>query len=238
METTIRTASLPLHFIPTDQIGTAKSLQIDVKGLESELRKNVAGEVRFDDGSRGMYAHDASNYRMVPLGVVLPKCAEDVIATAAACRKYGAPLHGRGGGTGIPGQTVNDGVLLDFSKYMRALLHISPDEKLAQVEPGIVLDELRDAAKPYHLTFGPDPATHSRCTLGGMIGNNSCGIHSVMAGRTADNIESLDVLLYDGTRMQVGQTSEEDLERIVREGGAEKAKSTASYAPCATDMPA
>ena len=219
MATTLRTEALPLHFIPVDQVGTPKSLTIDVHSLEADLLREVKGEVRFDAGSRGMYAHDASNYRMVPLGVVLPRSADDVVATVNACRKHGVPLHGRGGGTGIPGQTVNNGVVLDFSKYMRRIQRLSPDEKLASVEPGIVLDELRDAAKPFELTFGPDPATHTRCTLGGMIGNNSCGIHSVMAGRTADNIESLDVVLYDGTRMQVGKTSEAELEQIIAGGG-------------------
>jgi FAD/FMN-containing dehydrogenase/Fe-S oxidoreductase len=216
---TIETQTSPIHFIPTDQVGTAKTLTIDVEGLEAELRQHVRGEVRFDAGSRAMYSQDASNYRMVPLGVVLPRNDNDVVAAVAACRRFGAPLHGRGGGTGIPGQTVNDGLLLDFSKYMRHIVGIDPDKKLATVQPGVVLDELRDAAKEHGLTFGPDPATHSRCTLGGMIGNNSCGIHSVMAGRTADNVESLDIVLYDGTRLEVGKTSEEELERIIGEGG-------------------
>jgi FAD/FMN-containing dehydrogenase/Fe-S oxidoreductase len=125
----------------------------------------------------------------------------------------------RGGGTGIPGQTVNIAVLLDFSKYMNRLVELNPQEHYARVQPGIVLDELRKAANKFELTFGPDPATHSRNTLGGMIGNNSCGIHSMMAHETADNIEELDIVLYDGTRMTVGPTPDHELDRIIREGG-------------------
>lgn len=156
---------------------------------------------------------------MVPIGVVLPKNAEDVAQTLAVCRRHGAPVVARGGGTGIPGQTVNVAVLLDFSKYMNRILELNPAEKYARVQPGIVLDELRKAANQYELTFGPDPATHSRCTLGGMIGNNSCGIHSVMAGETVDNIDELEVITYDGIRMRVGKTSDEEYDRIQSEGG-------------------
>src|SRR5207253_894111 len=162
------------------------TLTVNVAGLEAELRARVRGEVRFSGGDRGMYASDASNYRMVPLGVILPRDADDVTAAVAACRRHGAPVFARGGGTGIPGQTVNEGVLFDFSKYMNRLVELDAEAERARVEPGIVLDELRKAANRYDLTFGPDPATHSRCTLGGMIGNNSCGTHSVMAGETAD----------------------------------------------------
>ena len=219
MTSAIEVKSTPIQFIPKDQIGTTRSLEVDVAGLEALLRQTVRGEVRFDNGSRAMYAHDAGNYRMVPLGVILPRDVDDVAATVAACRQFGVPLHGRGGGTGIPGQTVNDGIILDFSKYMNALLELDSEKKLARVQPGIVLDSLREAANKYDLTFGPDPATHSRCTLGGMIGNNSCGMHSQMAGRTADNIEELEILLYDGTRMRVGRTSEEELDRIIQAGG-------------------
>ncbi|MGI8958204.1 MAG: FAD-binding and (Fe-S)-binding domain-containing protein [Bryobacteraceae bacterium] len=201
------------------QTGTTATTIIDVAGLENALRRDVKGEIRFSDGDRGMYASDAGNYRMVPIGVVLPKDAEDVLHTLAACRRYGAPLVARGGGTGIPGQTVNVALLLDFSKYMNQITEMKPQEKYARVQPGIVLDELRKAAGKHGLTFGPDPATHSRNTLGGMIGNNSCGIHSMMAGETVDNIDEPDVVTYDGTCMTVGATSDEDLERIIREGG-------------------
>jgi len=156
---------------------------------------------------------------MVPLGVVLPRDSKDVVQTVAVCRRHGVNLHGRGGGTGIPGQTVNDGIVIDFSKYMNSIIEVDIKKKLARVEPGLVHDTLRDALKQHKLTFGPDPATHNRCTFGGMIGNNSCGVHSQMAGRTADNIAELDIVLYDGTVMTVGKTDEDELERIIKAGG-------------------
>jgi FAD/FMN-containing dehydrogenase/Fe-S oxidoreductase len=187
--------------------------------LEGELRAAIKGEVRFADSDRGMYASDAGNYRMVPIGAVLPRDAEDVLATLAVCRRNGAPIVARGGGTGIPGQTVNAAVVIDFSKYMNRVVEMNPEQHYARVQPGIILDELRSAAGKYGLTFGPDPATHSRNTLGGMIGNNSCGIHSVMAGETVDNIDELDVVTYDGVRMTVGATSDHELDRNIRDGG-------------------
>ena len=187
--------------------------------LAHELRASISGEVRFDAGSRAAYATDGSNYRQVPIGVVIPTNTEDVIQTVALCRRYQVPLLPRGGGTSLAGQTCNTAVVLDMSKYMHNILEIRPEQKLARVQPGIVLDTLRSAAEHYHLTFGPDPATHAQCTLGGMIGNNSCGTHSVMAGMTSDNIEALDILTYDGLRMRVGKTSEEELAQIISEGG-------------------
>src|SRR4051812_27506863 len=201
------------------QTGTTDQISIDVQGLERELRSVMRGEVRFGGGDRGLYASDAGNYRMVPIGVVLPRDADDVLQTLAVCRRYGAPIVARGGGTGIPGQTVNVAVVLDFSKYMNRIVELNPAQKYARVQPGIVLDELRKAAGTHGLTFGPDPATHNRNTLGGMIGNNSCGIHSMMAGETVDNIDELDIVLYDGTRMTVGATSDEDLDRLIQRGG-------------------
>ncbi|WP_026442468.1 FAD-binding and (Fe-S)-binding domain-containing protein [Pseudacidobacterium ailaaui] len=187
--------------------------------LEKRLRAVVRGEVRFDAGSRALYATDASNYRQVPIGLVVPRDAEDVIAALACCREFGAPVLARGGGTSLAGQCCNVAVVLDFSKYMRGIHWLDPERKLAHVEPGIVLDRVREAAEEHHLTFAPDPATHSRCTLGGMIGNNSCGVHALMGGKTVDNIHSLDVLLYDGTRMTVGATPEEELQAIMAAGG-------------------
>src|SRR5207237_1069589 len=183
------------------------------------LSPAIAGEVRFSAGDRALYSTDASNYRQVPIGVVVPKSIEDVIATMALCREHGAPLLSRGGGTSLAGQCCNTAVVVDYSKYLNHVLVIDPDSRTAWVEPGVVLDVLREAAEKFHLTFGPDPATHSHCTLGGMIGNNSCGVHSVTAGRTADNVESLDILTYAGHQMTVGRTNEEVLSRIVREGG-------------------
>jgi FAD/FMN-containing dehydrogenase/Fe-S oxidoreductase len=181
------------------------SLTTDGEGLSKALRAQIRGEVRFDRGTRALYATDGSNYRLVPIGVVLPRDTEDVLATIALCREFGAPLLCRGAGTSLAGQCCNVAVILDFSKYMSKILEIDPARRIARVQPGVVLDRLRDAAEKHHLTFAPDPATHGRCTLGGMIGNNSCGVHSVMAGKTDDNIEELDVVTYDGTRLRVGK---------------------------------
>ncbi|HTA84784.1 MAG TPA: FAD-binding and (Fe-S)-binding domain-containing protein [Silvibacterium sp.] len=187
--------------------------------LEARIKSRIQGEVHFDPGGRALYATDASNYRQVPIGVVLPRDITDVEATIAACRELGAPILARGAGTSLSGQCCNVAVVLDFSRSMRSILSLDPQARLATVEPGIVLDRVREAAEFHHLTFAPDPATHSRCTLGGMIGNNSCGTHALMGGKTVDNIRSLDVLLYDGTRMTVGVTSDEEFQRIVAAGG-------------------
>jgi FAD/FMN-containing dehydrogenase/Fe-S oxidoreductase len=186
--------------------------------LEAHLIAAIRGEVRFDTGYRALYATDASNYRQVPIGVVIPRDAADVEAALAACRDLGAPILARGGGTSLAGQCCNIAVVLDFSKYMRSIRTLDPDRKLAHVDPGIVLDRVREAAEKHHLTFAPDPATHSRCTIGGMIGNNSCGTHALMGGKTVDNVRSLDVLLYDGTRMTVGATSDAEFARIIAAG--------------------
>ncbi|HEY7098115.1 MAG TPA: FAD-linked oxidase C-terminal domain-containing protein [Terriglobales bacterium] len=197
----------------------ARSTTVDAAALADRLRRNLRGEVRFDKGSRALYATDGSNYRQIPIGVVLPRDTDDVITAVSLCREFNAPLLCRGAGTSLAGQCCNIAVILDTSKYMTRILEIDPKTRRARVQPGVVLDHLRDAAERYHLTFGPDPATHNRCTLGGMIGNNSCGVHSVMAGKTDENIEKLDVLTYDGVRLNVGATSEEELGRIIRTGG-------------------
>jgi FAD/FMN-containing dehydrogenase/Fe-S oxidoreductase len=196
-----------------------QTLNIDAEILASDLCAVVRGEVRFDDGARALYATDASNYRQVPIGVVVPRDADDVIATVALARKHGAPILARGGGTSLAGQCCNVAVVLDFSKYMHHIRELNAGRKYARVEPGIILDDLRNAAEQHTLTFGPDPATHTHCTLGGMIGNNSCGVHGLMAGKTADNIEELEILTYDGIRMRVGPTSDDELEQIIAAGG-------------------
>ena len=191
----------------------------EAEALAQELSKTVRGEVRFDRGSRALYATDGSNYRQIPIGVVLPKDAEDVAAAIAVCQRHDVPLLPRGGGTSLAGQCCNLAVVIDLSKYLNSILEIDPQRRLARVQPGVILDHLRNAAEVYHLTFGPDPSTHSQCTLGGMIGNNSCGVHSVMAGMTSENIEELEILTYDGLRMRVGATGEEQLAQITSEGG-------------------
>jgi len=192
---------------------------VNAAGIEQALRKAVRGEVRFDAGSRALYATDASNYRQVPIGLIVPRDAEDVAAALAVCRQFGAPVLPRGAGTSLAGQCCNVAVVFDFSKYMNRILEVDPDRRVARVQPGLVLDTLRNRAEQHKLTFGPDPSTHSRCTLGGMIGNNSCGTHSLLAGKTVDNVEELRVLLYDGTELTVGPTSESELARITAAGG-------------------
>jgi FAD/FMN-containing dehydrogenase/Fe-S oxidoreductase len=196
-----------------------QTLNVDAEILASELKRAIKGEVRFDNGSRALYATDASNYRQVPIGVVLPRDADDVIATVALARKHGAPILARGGGTSLAGQCCNVAVVMDFSKYMHNIRELNVDDKYAIIEPGIILDDLRNAAEKHTLTFGPDPATHTHCTLGGMIGNNSCGVHALMSGKTVDNIEELEIVTYDGVRMRVGPTSDDALESIIAAGG-------------------
>ncbi len=205
---------------------TKYSKGVDAKSLEAELKSAIEGEVRFDEGSKALYATDGSNYRQVPIGVVLPKTEQDIINTVAVCRKYHAPLLSRGGGTSLTGACCNVAVVMDMTKYYNKVLHIDKDKKTVLVQPGIVLDEMRGTTqKEANLTFGPDPATHSHCAIGGMLGNNSCGVHSVMAqfygygARMSDNTESLTILTYDGIKMKVGPTSDEELENIIKEGG-------------------
>jgi FAD/FMN-containing dehydrogenase len=150
---------------------------VHASSLARKLKKRIEGEVRFDSGSRALYATDASNYHQVPIGVVIPKTAEDVIETVALCREFGAPILSRGGGTSLAGQCCNVAVVMDMSKYFNQILEINEKEMFARVRPGLVLDRLREHTIKHHrLTFGPDPATHNHCTLGGMLGNNSCGV--------------------------------------------------------------
>lgn len=196
-----------------------QDLNVDAAALAAALQREVRGEVRFDNGSRALYSTDASNYRQVPIGVVMPRTVDDVISTVALARKFGAPILARGGGTSLAGQCCNVAVVMDFSKYMNHVIELDPQHKFARVQPGLILDDLRAQAEKHNLTFGPDPATHTHCTLGGMIGNNSCGVHSLMAGKTVDNIEELDILTYDGHRMTVGRTSEAQLAEIIDAGG-------------------
>ncbi|MCI0602913.1 FAD-binding protein [bacterium] len=190
-----------------------------MKNLENDLRAAIQGEVRFDPGTRAIYSTDASNYRQVPIGVVLPRTLEDVVKTHEIARTHSAPVLSRGGGTSLAGQCCNVAIVMDFSKYLNRVLNIDPVERIGDVEPGTILDDLRSAAENHHLTFGPDPASHSRCTIGGMIGNNSCGVHSVYSGKTEDNVHEMDVLTYRGLRLSVGKTSEQELQSIMSKGG-------------------
>jgi FAD/FMN-containing dehydrogenase/Fe-S oxidoreductase len=187
--------------------------------LERDLRQRVDGEVRFDPGSRGAYSTDASNYRQVPIGVVVPRTIDAAVAAVAVCHEHGAPVVSRGGGTSLAGQACNAAVVIDWSKYCHAVVSADPEGMTCVVEPGIVLDELNARLAPHALMFGPRPATHDHCTLGGMIGNNSCGATAQAYGKTVDNVVRLEVLTYDGERFWTGPTSDGEYARIVAEGG-------------------
>ena len=187
--------------------------------LAAALGARIRGEVQFGTGDRALYATDSSNYRQLPIGVVRPLDTDDLVETLRVCREADAPVTLRGAGTSLAGQAANVAVIVDVSRHLDRILEVDPARRIARVQPGVVLDDLRAAAERHGLTFGPDPATHDRCTLGGMLGNDSCGAHSIMAGRTSDNVESLDVLTYDGVRLTVGRTSDAELARLCAEPG-------------------
>ncbi|MFJ3213312.1 FAD-binding and (Fe-S)-binding domain-containing protein [Streptomyces flaveolus] len=201
----------------TDPLSDA--LVSDFTGLEAALRAAVDGEVRFDAGSRGAYATDGSNYRQVPIGVVVPRSLQAGAQAVQVCARFGAPVLSRGGGTSLAGQSTNTAVVIDWSKYCHHLVSVDPDARTCVVEPGIVLDELNRRLADHGLQFGPKPSTHSHCALGGMIGNNSCGASAQAYGKTVDNVRRLEVLTYDGARMWVGPTSRAERARIATEGG-------------------
>jgi FAD/FMN-containing dehydrogenase len=209
---------LPVLPLPPSSHGKPVDTFEHAADLERALAAAVRGDVRFDRGSRALYASDASNYRQIPIGVVAPRDADDVAAAINVCAQFDAPILPRGAGTSLAGQSCNVAVVVDFTKYMNRIVELNAEARYARVQPGVVLDTLRDRAERHKITFGPDPSTHSRCTLGGMIGNNSCGTHSLLAGKTVDNVEELTVLLYDGTVMTVGATTQEELASIA--GGA------------------
>ncbi|GAA2782311.1 FAD-binding and (Fe-S)-binding domain-containing protein [Streptomyces rameus] len=191
----------------------------DRSGLEAALRAEVDGEVRFDAGSRGAYATDGSNYRQVPLGVVVPRTVEAGARAVSVCARFDAPVLSRGGGTSLAGQTTNTAVVIDWSKYCTGVLSVDPERRTCVVEPGIVLDELNRRLARHRLQFGPKPSTHSHCALGGMIGNNSCGASAQAYGKTVDNVRRLEILTYDGQRAWVGPTPPDERDRIVAGGG-------------------
>jgi FAD/FMN-containing dehydrogenase/Fe-S oxidoreductase len=221
MSTRVPFAGEPQLIAPKELMRRERPAGVDARELERALRQSVEGEVRFDAGSQAMYAVDASNYRQIPLGVVVPRTRADVIATVAACRAHGAAVLSRAGGTSLAGQTVNRGVVIDFSKYMHRILELDSIGRAAVVEPGVICDQLERAAAPYELTFGPRPATHSRCGFGGMLGNDACGAYAQMAGKVVDNTEEMEVLLYDGTVMRVGWMTDADLDVAARRAGRE-----------------
>jgi FAD/FMN-containing dehydrogenase/Fe-S oxidoreductase len=197
----------------------------DTGALERRLREALAGEVRFDSGSKALYATDSSNYRQIPIGVVIPATLDDVVATHAICAELGAPILARGCGTSLSGETVNHAVVMDFSKRLDAIGDPDAVARTITVEPGAINERVNLRTGPSGLVFAPDPSTHAYCTIGGNVGNNSCGIHSVQSQlygpgpRTSDNVAALEVLTYDGARFWVGCDEEDDLERIIGEGG-------------------
>ncbi len=192
---------------------------MDRSHLRSDLVSRVDGEVRFDAGSRAVYAQDASNYRQVPIGVVVPRTVDAAVAAIAACRDHDVPVLSRGGGTSLAGQCCNEAVVIDWTKYCHRLLSVDPDAKTVVVEPGATLDKVNDALAGYGLMVGPKPSTHVSCTIGGMIGNNSCGSTAQAYGKMADSVRRLEVACYGGLRTWVGRTSDEGFERITAAGG-------------------
>ncbi len=187
--------------------------------LRAALEEHVDGEVRFDAGSRAAYAHDGSNYRQVPIGVVVPRSVDAAVAAVAVCQEAGAPILSRGGGTSLAGQCCNEAVVIDWTKYCHHLVSVDPAAKTAIIEPGAALDKVNDGLQEHGLMVGPKPSTHVSCTIGGMIGNNSCGSTAQAYGKMADSVRRLEILTYDGLRTWVGETSDEEFEWITAATG-------------------
>jgi FAD/FMN-containing dehydrogenase/Fe-S oxidoreductase len=199
---------------------------VDVGHLKRRLEQTVSGEVRFDAGSKAMYANDSSNFRQIPLGVVVPRSAEDVEATHRACAEFGAPIVNRGGGTSLSGETVNRAIVIDCSKYLTWIGDADPEKRTVRCQPGAINEHVNEkTGGQAGLIFGPDPSTHDRCTIGGNIGNNSCGIHSIQSQlygqgpRFSDCVRELEVVTYDGERFRVGVGEEAHLDEIIAAGG-------------------
>jgi FAD/FMN-containing dehydrogenase/Fe-S oxidoreductase len=223
-------AAQPLRHIPVKPepsmaVGMVGTAEVDAHGLRSALKDAVTGEVRFDAASLAMYANDASNFRQVPIGVVVPMTLDDVVAAHRVCARFGAPIVNRGGGTSLSGETVNYAVVIDNSKYLTGMGPTDAEQRRVTVEPGAINEQVNVHTGAHNLVFGPDPSSHSRCTIGGNVGNNSCGIHSVQSQlygpgpRTSDNVAALEVCTYDGERFWVGVDEEGSLEQIIAAGG-------------------
>ena len=190
--------------------------------ISRELQRAIEGDVRFDKGTLTVYSTDASNYRQIPIGVIAPRHDADVATTLRIARESSVPILARGGGTSLAGQTTNTALILDFSKYMNRVVAIDPDDRTATVEPGVVQNDLNAVLATHGLFFAPDPSTKDRCTIGGMVGNNSCGAHSAAYGKTVDNVEAIEAILYDGTRLSLaGAMSEEAIRSAIASQGRE-----------------
>jgi FAD/FMN-containing dehydrogenase/Fe-S oxidoreductase len=211
---------MPVTFV-TDGWPGGDEYNGPVNDLEHELRRVVRGSVRFDPASRLLYSTDASMYQVEPIGIVTPRDPEDVMAAFDVARRQGVALLPRGGGTSLTGQTVNHALVLDFSQHMNGVLEVNAEELWARVQPGLVQDELNHHVRGLGLLFGPDTSTSNRATLGGMIGNNSGGSHSIAYGLTVEHVLELDALLADGTRVRFGAVTPAELEARARRDDAE-----------------
>jgi FAD/FMN-containing dehydrogenase/Fe-S oxidoreductase len=223
---TVTPETIPARVDARFEGGMAATATIDVRALRRRLEQKLEGEVRFDAGSKALYATDASNYRQVPLGVVIPKTLDDAVATHRACHEFGAPILARGAGTSLSGETVNFAVVIDFSKYLHEIGDADAQTSTVTCQPGAINENVNEkTGEQVGMIFGPDPSTHSRCTIGGNIGNNSCGIHSVQSQlygpgpRTSDNVEALEVVTHDGERFWVGVGEEDRIGEIIAAGG-------------------
>ncbi|MDO8753259.1 MAG: FAD-binding oxidoreductase, partial [Anaerolineales bacterium] len=173
----------------------------------NELKKRFAGDLRLDPASKVLYSTDASMYQIEPLGVAIPKTQDDLIAAVELSAKYGVPILPRGAGTSLGGQAIGEALILDCSRYLDSIIEINPESHSAIVEPGVILSDLNRAASRYGLMFGPDPASAERATMGGVIGNNATGAHSILYGMSADHLISADVILSDGSLQTWGEIS-------------------------------
>ncbi|MCI0878613.1 MAG: FAD-binding protein [Chloroflexi bacterium] len=197
-----------------------------IRGKEREdlaeaLRARVSGEVRFDPFSRVLYSTDASIYQMEPVGVVIPRSVDDVLAVMEVAKKNNVPVLPRAGGTSLAGQTVNHAIVIDFSKYLNQVIEVNPEEMWVRVQPGIVLDQLNRELAVHGLQYAPDPTTSNRACVGGGIGNNSCGAHSVIYGKTLDHVKEVEVILSDGTQAHFGLLEAHQLEAKLSGTGLE-----------------
>ncbi len=191
----------------------ASHSDLAVAGLVARLREVISGDVHFDAGTRALYSSDASLFRALPIGVVVPDSIEDLEVALSICRDEDVAVLPRGTGTSLAGQACNRAVILD-TRRLNQIIDVDVETRTARVQPGVILDDLQAQLRPHGLTFGPDPSTHNRCTIGGMVGNNACGVHSLAWGKTSDNVEGLETLLYDGTRLSAGATTPKQLERL------------------------
>src|SRR5437899_2810359 len=208
----LRRLLVPLAAL-ADNTGMADFAAVRRDSLVRYLRRHVAGEVRFDDMSRRLYATDASHYQVQPLGVVIPRTPDDLSVTVQIAAELGVSITARGGGTSLSGQSIGPGVVIDCSKYLNRIGEVDVSGRRVRVQPGVVLDQLNREVGRFGLMFGPEVATASRATLGGMIGNNSAGARSLIYGQTVDHVRSLSAVLSDGSTAAFGPLTPIEYER-------------------------